>query len=79
MKFMSVNLNYDFLESAKKMPPLSHSEKNKKFDIQNSAAAKWIINQPEVIQKVFDIAKRKGIIVYDPKTETWQGVDYDGD
>lgn len=76
---MSVKLNYDFLESVKKMPPLSHSEKNRKFDIQNSAAAKWIVNQPEVIQKNFDIAKRKGIIVYDSKTDTWRGVDYDGD
>ena len=42
---------------------------------RNSDVAKWIIQQPEVMQKIFDMANRHGFIKYNPETKTWQGVD----
>lgn len=75
MKFGN-NLNYDFLNAAKCMPMLRHKEINKQFDIRKSEAAKWICSQPEVLQKIFDMARRKGLIEYDSETNTWKGIDY---
>ena len=71
-------VNYDFLKCARKMPPLVHSTV-KPFDITKSEVAQYLINCPEIMQKVFDMAQHHGIIEYDPDTEKWQGVDYDGD
>lgn len=72
-------MKYDFLESIKKMPPLLHTVKGEAFDIMQSEAAKWIAAQPEVMQKIFDTARYRGVIRYDAETGRWQGVDYDGD
>lgn len=69
-------LDYKFLECVKHMPPLGHAKDKTGFDIQNSDVAKWIIQQPEVMQKIFDMANRHGFIKYNPETKTWQGVDY---
>ena len=46
------------------------------FDIRKSEVAKWICSQPEVLQKIFDMANRKGLIEYDSETNTWKGIDY---
>ncbi len=73
---MKKSLNYDFLKSAKKMPPLYHSVPAKDpedFDIMESEAAEWLCNIPEVRQKIFDMANRKGLIIYDPDTRKWKG------
>lgn len=70
------DLNYDFLNAAKYMPRLSHKKPNMQFDIRKSEVAKWICSQPEVLQKIFDMANRKGLIEYDSETNTWKGIDY---
>lgn len=71
------NLNYDFLECAAFMPPLSHKSQNDdEFDIRHSEAAKWLCQQPEVMQKIFDKAKQKKLIVYDSQSKTWVGANY---
>lgn len=73
---MKKSLNYDFLKGAEKMPPLHHSmpEKDAKdFNIMESEAAEWLCNIPEVRQKIFDMANRKGLIVYDPDARKWKG------
>lgn len=72
-------VNYEFLESVKKMPPLIHRRKDQAFDIRDSEAAKWIAGQPEVLQKIFDMARYKGVIQYDPESRTWKGVEYHGE
>ena len=72
-------LDYKFLECTKNMPPLKHSKNETCFDIQSSDVARWIMQQPEVMQKVFDMANRHGFIKYNPETKTWQGVDYHAD
>ena len=69
-------LNYDFLEGAKKMPPLYHTFPGKDFDIEKSEVASWIMEKPEVAQKVFNMAVNQKLIKYDKRTGKWQGVDY---
>lgn len=76
---MANKMKYDFLDNVRKMPPLLHTVKGEKFDISKSEAAVWISNQPEVMQKIFDMARYHGVIEYNQDTGTWQGVDYDGD
>ena len=69
-------LNYDFLDCAKKMPPLKHGMGDDEFDIMNSDVAAWLMNQPEIRQKIFNMAVNKKLIVFSPKTRKWQGVDH---
>lgn len=69
-------LNYDFLDCAKNMPPLSHSS-SKPFDITKSEVANWLAGQPEIMQKVFDMASNRAVIKFDTETKMWRGVDYD--
>ena len=35
-------------------------------------------SQPDVVQKIFNIAQHNRVIRYDPGTGKWQGVDYSG-
>ena len=74
---MGRKMNFDFLEPIKQMPPLPHSYPGKKFDITKSKVAAWIASQPEVMLKIFDIARYHKVIQFDPATGTWKGVDYE--
>ena len=74
---MKKSLNYDFLKSAKKMPPMHHKLPAKEFNIMESEVAEWLCRIPEVRQKIFDMANRKGLIIYDQDLSTWRGTDYD--
>lgn len=69
------SLNYDFLDCARKMPELHHNMPGRDFDIRDSEAAKWLMQQPEIMQKIFDMANRKGVIKYDKAKNTWKGAD----
>ncbi len=62
---------------AKGMPPKRHTLPGEDFDIRKSEAALWLVQQPEIMQLVFNAAKDKRLIVYDPATGQWSGVDYD--
>lgn len=75
---MAKKMNYDFLDCVKQMPPLKHSSGGGTFDISKSEAAAWITSQPDVQQKIFDMARYHGAIKYDPDTGTWRGSGYDG-
>ena len=68
-------LDYSFLECARQMPPMKHI-KSEPFDITQSEVAKWLVSQPDIMQKIFDMARRKGLIEYDSETNTWKGIDY---
>lgn len=74
------------LQAVKKMPPLVHHVKGENFDITKSEVAKWLVQQPEVMQWVFDhvnnMQRKNGeelLIKYNPDTGMWNGVDYDAD
>lgn len=60
------------------MPPLEHSI-NGNFDINESNVIKWLISQPEIKQKIFDLAKAHGYIVFDPFSKKWYGSEYKKD
>lgn len=75
---MKRKLDYTFLDCAKKMPPLSHSMQGQKFDITKSEVAQWLKEQPQIMQKIFNMAGNQKIITYNADTGKWQGVDYDG-
>ena len=56
------------------MPPLRHKNKTGKFDVMESDVCEWLINIPEVRQKVFDMAINKKYIRYNSSTQKWEGV-----
>lgn len=74
---MPKKLNYDFLSGAKTMPPLKHKIPGENFKIEKSEVANWLIQLPEIKQKIFDMANNNGVIVYDNKSQQWKGADYD--
>lgn len=73
-KKRSKNLNI-----AKKLPPSYHTMPGHEFDIQKSEAIHWLINQPDILNFVWNNIKQSGDVEYDSETGIWTGVDYDGD
>lgn len=67
------------LETTKLMPPLRHSIPGKDFNIQKSEVMKWIMQNPDAWNFIWNNIKQSGSVIYNPDTGTWQGVDYDGD
>ena len=70
-------LDYGFLDPARNMPPLYHTLPDKQFDIAKSEVIKFLISIPEIQQKIFDMAVNHRVILYDPHTKIWKGVDWD--
>lgn len=70
------------LQCVKKMPPLKHKVGEGKFDITKSEVVQWLIQQPDVMQWVFDHINNMNchgqelLIKFNPDTSTWHGVDY---
>ena len=69
-------LDYGFLDPARQMPPLHHTVTHGAFDIMDSEVAAWLVNVPEIRQKVFNMAMNHGVIVYDPDARMWKGADW---
>lgn len=62
------------LNIAEKMPPLYHSIPGQNFDIKNSEVVKWLIEQPEILQYLFDKISHN-YLQYDSATGKWKGID----
>ena len=71
---MGKKLNYDFLNVARNMPRLKHKVGDR-FDINTSEVIKWLVSQPEIMDKIFIMANNHKVIVYDPDTGEWRGAD----
>ena len=54
------------------MPSLSHNP-SFPFDIGKSEVVKYLIQQPDVQQWLFDKVRNKGWIVFDPANLKWHG------
>lgn len=67
-------VTYNFLNIARKMPRLKHKVGNK-FDVNTSEVIHWLVNQPEIMSKIFNMVQSRGLIVYDPDTREWKGID----
>ncbi len=61
--------------AARKMPELRHSIPGQPFDIRESEVVRWLVQQPEIMQYVFDKLNYSGDIVYDRERGTWKGAD----
>jgi hypothetical protein len=55
------------------MPSLRHHRAGEQFNILESDAVAWLIEQPEVRQWVFNVLKRHGAIQFDTETHCWRG------
>ncbi len=71
---MGKKLNYDFLNVARNMPRLRHKV-GERFDINTSEVVKWLVSQPEIMDKIFIMANNHKVIVYDQNTGEWRGAD----
>ena len=58
------------------MPPLYHKLPNTKYDIKNSEAVKWLIDNPSVLEYIWDKFKQSNDIKYNSDTGKWQGMDW---
>lgn len=61
------------------MPSLHRTQPGEKYSYKQDEVLKWISERPGLLTYVFDKLAQGGYIEYDPETNTWQGVDYDGD
>lgn len=61
--------------TVRKMPELRHSIPGESFDVRNSEVCRWLMQQPEIMQYVFDKVNYSGDIVYDRARGTWKGAD----
>lgn len=65
----------EFWAKASKMPGLSHwPDRAKKYDVKDSQVSKWLLDQPESLEWIFQKARSLGVIVFDPETKLWHGV-----
>jgi hypothetical protein len=61
------------LKRAAQMPPLRHKLPEQDFDILKSEVVRWLSEQPEIAQALFDWCHDKGAIVF--RDGRWHGVE----
>lgn len=67
-------IDYKFLDCAKRMPALYNKLPDEQYDIRKSEVISWLIKQPEIQSKIFDMAKAQKVIEYDKNTKKWKGI-----
>lgn len=67
------------IQIARKMPPLHHTIPGKQFDIQKSEVIQWLINQPEILNWMWNNVSQSKDVVFNPESRTWQGADFEDD
>lgn len=65
------------LEVIKQMPPSYHTLPGQKFDIKKSEVVQWLVDQPEILNNLWNRLKQSGFVKYDSDTGLWTGVDYE--
>jgi len=56
------------------MPVLRHwPHRDKPFKFEDSEVVKWLMQQPEVMEKAFEHARSSGMIVFNQETKDWKG------
>jgi hypothetical protein len=63
------------LKRAAQMPALLHTLPDQQFDLTKSEVVRWLIEQPEIQQGLFDWCINRGAIVFDAATHQWKGCD----
>lgn len=67
------------LKIARKLPPSYHTVPGEEFDIKKSEVMQWLLNQPDILNYLWNNIKQSGDVEYDSDTGIWTGVDYDGE
>jgi hypothetical protein len=65
------------LSVARNLPPSYHTLPEKDFDIKKSEVIKWLIDQPEILNYLWDNIKQSGDVEYDAETGIWTGIEYE--
>ncbi|GED34011.1 hypothetical protein P9G84_22470 [Brevibacillus centrosporus] len=65
------------LDVGRNLPPSYHKLPGEEYDVRKSEIVQWLIQQPSILEFLWDQFKQSGEIVYDPSTGKWRGVDYD--
>lgn len=64
------------LDIARKLPPCFHKLPGCDFNPKDSQAINWLIQQPSVLEFLWDNIKQSGDVIYDPESGKWRGVDF---
>lgn len=73
---MYKNIDYKFLDCARKMPALYNTLPGEQYDIKKSEVISWLVKQPEIQRKIFEMAKAQRVIEYDKDLKKWKGICY---
>ena len=73
---MHRKMDYKFLDCAKRMPALYNKLPNEQYDIKKSEVISWLVDQPEIQSKIFELAKAQHVIEYDSYLKKWKGIDF---
>lgn len=65
-----------FLEVGKEMPLLYHTFPDEEYDPTQSQVLRWISEQPELLEWIFEQLRSTGYIVYDSDWGAWHGVNF---
>lgn len=72
---MYKNIDYKFLDCARKMPALYNTLPGEQYDIKKSEVISWLVKQPKIQRKIFEMAKAQKVIEYDKDLKKWKGID----
>lgn len=64
------------LEVARMLPPSYHTLPGEEFDIEKSEVIHWLVDQPEILNFLWNNIKQSGDVAYDSATGLWQGIDW---
>ena len=67
------------LDVSKKLPPSYHTIPGQEFNVKKSEVINWLIDQPEILNYLWNNIKQSGDVFYDSETGIWTGVDWEGD
>lgn len=65
-----------FFEVGKEMPLLYHTFPDEEYDPTQSQVLRWISEQPELLEWIFEQLRSTGYIVYDSDWGAWHGVNF---
>lgn len=65
------------LNVGRNLPPSYHKLPGEEYDVRKSEVVNWLIQQPTILEFLWDQFKQSGSVTYDPVTGRWKGIDYD--
>ena len=63
------------LRVGRKMPALLRRQPGQAYVPEADDVLRWVSEQPELLDYVFELLSRRGHVTYNPETGEWKGVD----